>query len=391
MPYIAWPRIEGLFSENAIMTIEFEWGLREQRLRLGSSIEQAISRVLDHGEYVMGPEVSRLERALEEYSGARHCISCGNGTDALLLALMALDIAPGDTVFVPAFSFVATAEPVALLGATPFFVDVFPDTFNIDPESLRGAIGMAKEDGHRCRAVVAVDLFGQPADYARLREIADREGLFLIADCCQSMGSRLGGRRSGTVADMSITSFFPTKPLGCYGDGGAVFTNDDDLARLLRSIRVHGQEGHRYENTRVGLNSRLDTIQAAVLLEKLSIFRDELEQRHDVAMRYERALSGEITVPRVIPGSRPSWSLYTIQVDERDQVVRRLSEQAVPCVVCYPTPISRQKGYVRYPTVSGGLPVCERLSQRVLSLPVHPYLTRQRQLEIVDAVLLSVK
>lgn len=372
------------------MDLAFEWGLREQRLRLGSAIDHAILRVLDHGEYVLGGEVTRLERALAEFTGARHCIACGNGTNALMLALMALDIGPGDIVFVPAFSFVASAEPIALLGATPFFVDVLPDTFNINPASLQRAVTKAKQDGLRARAVIAVDLFGQPVDYTAIRRITDVEHLTLISDFCQSMGAEFKGRRAGVFGDISVTSFFPTKPLGCYGDGGAVFTEDDDLARLIESMRVHGREGHRYENVRIGMNSRLDTIQAAVLLEKLAIFPEELSVREQIAARYTRRLAEHVKVPFVIEGARPSWSLYTIQVDDRDAVAAKLAEQGIASVVCYPTPINRQRGYLHFPMVPGEVPACDGLSRQVLSLPVHPYLSEKRQTEIIDALLSGV-
>lgn len=369
------------------MTVAFEWGLREQRLKLGAAIDHAIFSVLDHGEYVLGPEVARLERALAEFTGARHCITCGNGTNALMLALMALDIGPQDSVFVPAFSFVASAEPVALLGATPFFVDVLPDTYNIDPVSLQRAITKAKHEGLRARAVIAVDLFGQPADYTALRRITDAEHLTLISDFCQSMGAQFKGRRAGTLGDISVTSFFPTKPLGCYGDGGAVFTDNDDLARLMESMRVHGREGHRYENVRIGMNSRLDTIQAAVLLEKLTVFPEELLVREEIAAHYTRQLTGYVEVPAVIEDSRPSWSLYTIRVENRDEVAAQLAEKGIPSVVCYPTPINRQRGYLHYPMGPGEVPVCESLSRQVLSLPLHPYLSEQRQSQIIAALL----
>jgi dTDP-4-amino-4,6-dideoxygalactose transaminase len=369
------------------MATTFEWGLLEQRIRLGSAIEHAILRVLDHVDYVLGPEVARLERALAEFTGARHCITCGNGTNALMLALMALDIGPGDVVFVPGFSFVASAEPIALLGATPLFVDVLPDTFNIDPISFQRAVTKAKQDGLRARAVVVVDLFGHPADYTALRRITDAEGLVLISDFCQSMGAQLKGRKAGVFGDISVTSFFPTKPLGCYGDGGAVFTDNDDWARLIESMRVHGRERHKYENVRIGLNSRLDTIQAAVLLEKMTIFPEELLVREEIAGRYTRQLVGHVKVPFVIEGARSSWSLYTIQVENRDVVVSKLAEEGVPVVVCYPAPINRQPGYLRFPTCPGGVPVCEGLARQVLQLPVHPYLSEKRQADIIGAVL----
>jgi dTDP-4-amino-4,6-dideoxygalactose transaminase len=372
------------------MAVAFEWGLQEQRLRLSPAIDNAVLRVLNHGEYVLGPEVARLEHALREFTGARHCITCGNGTNALLLALMALGVGPGDCVFVPAFSFVASAEPIALLGATPFFVDVQADTYNIDPVSLRRAVTHARQGGLKARVVIAVDLFGQPADYASLRDITEAENLVLISDFCQAMGAQIAGRQAGTCGDISVTSFFPTKPLGCYGDGGAIFTENDDWAALMESLRVHGREGHRYENVRIGMNSRLDTLQAAVLLEKLSIFSEELLIREQIAARYSRQLRESVGVPSVIEAARPSWSLYTIRVGNRDEVESKLAQRGIPSVVCYPTAISQQRGYRQFPLAPGGVPVAESLSRQVLSLPVHPYLSQQRQAEIIAAVLDSV-
>ena len=350
-------------------------------------MDSAIQRILDAGEYVLGSEVFRLERALTEFTGARHCITCGSGTDALLLALMALGVGPGDVVFVPGFTFVASAESAALLGAIPFFVDVLPGTFNMDPESLRCSIANAKQLGLKARAVIVVDLFGQPADYATIRRISDADNLVVISDFCQSMGATFFGRKTGVLGDMSVTSFFPTKPLACYGDGGAVFTDNCDWARLIESMRDHGREGRRHEHVRIGINSRLDTVQAAVLLQKLVIFPEELIAREETAARYTRRLAAHITIPTVIDGARPSWSLYTIRVDNRDAVVYQLAKKKIPTVVCYPRPVNRQHGYSRFPATAGGLPVCESLSGRVLSLPVHPYMSERRQNDIIDTLL----
>jgi UDP-2-acetamido-2-deoxy-ribo-hexuluronate aminotransferase len=360
--------------------------LKAQRHRLGARIDQAITRVVDHGGFIMGPEVKELEGKLARFVGAKHCVSCANGTDALALVLKAHGIGPGDLVFVPAFTFVATAEPVCWLGATPVFVDVIEDSFNMDPASLEAAIVAAKAGPGRPRAVIAVDLFGQPADYHALQRVADSHGLFLLADAAQSFGASLDNRRVGTFGPATTTSFFPAKPFGCYGDGGAVFTEDDGLADLLRSLRVHGQGREKYDNVRIGVNSRLDTIQAAVLLEKLTIFEDEIERRQRVAQRYDAALAGVAVVPRLMRGATSVWAQYTLRVKDRDRVQEICKKAGVPTAIYYPIPLSQQTGYRHFPTAPGGVPVSERLSQEVVSLPMHPYLGPETQDNIIDAV-----
>lgn len=361
--------------------------LQAQRSRLGERVDLAMRRVLDHGCMILGPEVEALEAALCAFSGAGHAVTCANGTDALTLALMAEGIGRDDVVFVPGFTFIATAEAPAQLGGVPFFVDVDEATYNIDPQSLDLAIGDAKTRGLRARAIIAVDLFGQPADYAALRAIADAHGLLLIADAAQSFGGEIDGRRVGTFADYTTTSFFPAKPLGAYGDGGAVFTEDAERARVLRSLRAHGKGGDRYDNVRIGLNSRLDTLQAAILLEKLAIFDEELAARDRVAARYQEALQGHVIVPGLAPGYRSSWAQYTLRHPERDRLMDALKRQGIPTAIYYPRPLDRQGGYLHFPKVPGGLPIAERLAAEVFSLPMYPYLDAGRQDRIVDVLL----
>ena len=362
--------------------------LAAQRARLGDRIEQAIGRVLDHGKYIFGPEVDELEARLRDFCGARHAITCANGTDALTLALMAEGIGPGDAVFVPSFTFVATAEAPAQLGATPVMVDVREDSFNIDPQSLERAVSDVGRHGLKPRAVIAVDLFGQPADYAALGPIARRDGMVLIADAAQSFGGVLDGRGVGCLADYTTTSFFPAKPLGCYGDGGAVFTDDDEAARRLLSIRLHGKGTDKYDNVRIGLNSRLDTIQAAILIEKLTIFADEIAARNRVAERYADALSNVVAVPRLAAGATSVWAQYTVRIPDgrRDAVAESLRKHDVPSAVYYPIPLHRQSAYAHYPVAPDGAPVSERLAGDVLSLPMHPYLDAETQARIAGHV-----
>ncbi len=362
--------------------------LQAQRRRIGDRIEAAIGRVLEHGRYVMGPEVRVLEERLAAFAGVRHVVSCASGTDALQLPLMAWSIGPGDAVFVPAFTFAATAEVVALVGATPVFVDVLPDSFNMEPASLDAAIEATRAEGRlRPAAVIPVDLFGQPADYDTLQPVADRHGLRLLADTAQGFGAHYRGRRTGSIGDAASTSFFPAKPLGCYGDGGAVFTDDDELAAILRSLRVHGQGTDKYDNVRIGVNGRLDTMQAAILLEKLAIYEEEIAARDRVANAYSAALAGVSETPALIPDATSIWAQYTIKIDDRDGVADRLKAAGVPTAIYYPRPLHRQTAYRDYPTAPGGLPVSEALADRVLSLPMHPYLDRATQDRIIAAVI----
>jgi dTDP-4-amino-4,6-dideoxygalactose transaminase len=365
--------------------------LQAQRKRLGAPLEAAIAAAVAGGQWILGPQVSQLERDLAAWAGVRHAIACANGTDALLLVLRAWDVGPGDAVFVPAFTFAASAEVVVLAGATPVFVDVLPDTFNMDPASLEAAIALVKRDGKlRPKVVMPVDLFGQPADYRALAPIAAREGLKLFCDTAQGFGGLLDGKRAGAIGDAAATSFFPAKPLGCYGDGGACFTNDDGLKDLLLSIRMHGQGSDRYEHVRIGLNSRLDTIQAAILIEKLKIFPDEIEARNRVARRYNAAFAGSnrIATPHVIEGATSTWAQYTLKVEGRAKFQADLKEAGVPTAVYYPIPLSKQKAYGHFP--SAPTPVSEALSQTVVSLPMHPYLDEAVQDRIIQAVLASV-
>jgi dTDP-4-amino-4,6-dideoxygalactose transaminase len=361
--------------------------LDAQRRRLGAGLDAAIARVLAHGRFIMGPEVAKLETRLASFCGARHAIACASGTDALALGLMAKGIGPGDAVLMPGFTFVATAEPVAWLGAVPVFLDVLPDTFNLDPACLEQGVRTARAEGLTPRAVIAVDLFGQPADYDAIEAICARHGLWLMADAAQSFGATCGRRRVGTLGTTTATSFFPAKPLGCYGDGGCVFTDDDELAEAMRSIRVHGQGRDKYDNVRIGVNARLDTLQAAILLEKLAIFADELDARRTVAARYD-ALREFVQVPRVIAQGTSVWAQYTVVVERvgRDALAAALKDEGIPTAVYYSKPLHRQSAYRHYPVAGGGLPVAEQLSRQVLSLPIHPYLEPQSQAYIVDAV-----
>src|SRR3984885_13126494 len=359
--------------------------LQAQRRRLGEPLERAILDAVQGGQWVMGPQVAQLEKQLADFVGMKHCIACANGTDALMIVLRAWDVGPGDAVFVPAFTFAASAEVVALVGATPVFVDVYEDTYNIDPASLEAAIAMVRREGKlKPRVVMPVDLFGQTADYRVLEPLVKREGMKLLCDAAQGFGALLDGRRAGGIGDAASTSFFPAKPLGCYGDGGASFTNDDGLDELLRSIRIHGQGADKYENVRIGVNSRLDTIQAAILIEKMKIFPDEVENRERIARRYSEALSrsNRIRVPHVIEGARSTWAQYTIQLPDRDRVKAELEAKGIPSQIYYLTPLGVQPGYSKFPSVP--LPVSEALGHTVLSLPMHPYLDEETQDRIIE-------
>ena len=364
--------------------------LQAQRARLGEPLDRAIREAVEGGQWILGPQVAAFEQSLAAFAGVKHAISCANGTDALLLILKAWNVGPGDAVFVPSFTFAATAEVVALAGASPVFVDVLDDTFNIDPESLEQAIAMVKRDGRlRPKVAIPVDLFGQPADYRKLEAICAREGLLMLCDTAQGFGGTLDGKQTAATGDAAATSFFPAKPLGCYGDGGACFTNDDSLAALLRSFRMHGEGSHRYEHVRIGLNSRLDTIQAAILSEKLKIFPEEIAAREKAARRYNALLarSNRIRVPQIIAGAQSVWAQYTLQVEDRAKLQADLKDKGIPTAVYYPIPLGRQPAYAHYPSVP--TPVSEGLAKSVVSLPMHPYLDEAVQDRIADAVLQS--
>jgi dTDP-4-amino-4,6-dideoxygalactose transaminase len=367
--------------------------LGAQRRRLGPAIDEAILKVVHHGAYIMGPEVFALEKALSAFCGASHVVSCASGTDALALVLMARGVGPGDAVLCPAFTFAATAEVVAWLGASPVFVDVKADTFNADPASLVAGIATAREKGLKPVGFIAVDLFGQPADYDTLEPICAEHGLWLIDDAAQSFGATYRGRKIGTIGMATATSFFPAKPLGCYGDGGAVFTDDAGLADIMRSLRIHGQNNEdKYDNQRIGMNGRMDTIQAAVLLEKLKIFEDEIAARNRIAARYNAALADVAEVPAVLEGCTSTWAQYTIRLrgQDRSAVAASLKAAGIPTAIYYPRPLHRQTAYAAYPCAGNGLPVSDRLAAEVLSLPMHPYLDEPVQDRIVETLRASL-
>jgi dTDP-4-amino-4,6-dideoxygalactose transaminase len=359
--------------------------LKAQQDLIRDKIDARIKKVLDHGQYIMGPEVFELEEKLSEFCGAKHVITCANGTDALVITLMAKGFGKKDAVFVPAFTFAATAEAVVLAGATPVFIDVKRDTFNLCSESLKVGIANAKSKGLKPVAVMPVGLFGQPADFDSIEEVAKNESMFILDDAAQSFGSAYKGRKTGTLADATATSFFPAKPLGCYGDGGAIFTHDDDLAWKIRSIRSHGMGRDKYENLRLGTNSRLDTIQAAILLEKLKIFPGELEKRSKVATLFTSGLRKNYQVPDTL-GVKSSWAQYTIRVKNRDWIQRSLGRAGVPTAIYYPKPVNQQNAFNKFHSASSGTNNSEILAQCVLSLPMHPYLSKVDQLKIIEGL-----
>lgn len=361
--------------------------LKTQRVRLKTEMDRMIAKVLDEGRYILGPEVTELEQQLAEFNGGGRALACANGTDAILIPLMAWGIGPGDAVFVPSFTFAATAEVVVLAGASPVFVDVDPDTYNISAESLEAAIAAVKAEGKLTpRAVIAVDLFGQPADYPEISKITQANEIKLVSDCAQGYGSKLGGKSSLEWADVLTVSFYPAKPLGGYGDGGAVLCKDDDLYATMKSVSVHGEGASRYEYARIGLNSRLDTLQAAVLLAKLSIFAEEIARRQKVADAYGAGFGEAVKVPTIIQGAQSTWAQYTIEVDDRDAFRARLNDAGVPTAIYYPIPLHLHEPYAVYPVAPGGLPVTEKIAHRVVSLPMHPYLDEEQIERIVAAV-----
>jgi dTDP-4-amino-4,6-dideoxygalactose transaminase len=363
--------------------------LAAQRRRLGKSIDEAVSRVLTHCQFINGPEVTQLEADLAAFSGAKHVVSCASGTDALLMVLMAKGISRGDAVICPSFTFCATGEVVALTGATPVFVDVDEVTFNIDPVSLRNGLAVAKKQGLKPKAIIPVDLFGQPADHDAICAIAEAEGLFVLDDAAQAFGASYKGRRLGSFGLATATSFFPAKPLGCFGDGGAIFTDDAELAATLRSIRVHGQGSDKYDNVRLGLTARLDTMQAAILIEKLKIFEEEIAARNRVAERYAQGLGNVVTVPRLAGGCTSVWAQYTIRLPkgcDRDGFAAALKAQGIPTAIYYPKSMHQQTAYRGFPVADGGLPTSEKLSEDVISLPMHAYLDEPTQERVIKAV-----
>jgi dTDP-4-amino-4,6-dideoxygalactose transaminase len=363
-----------------------------QRRRLGGRVDAALARVLDHCQFILGPEVRALETALARFCGARHAVTCASGTDALALVLMARGVGPGDAVICPSFTFCATAEVVALLGATPVFADVDPATFNIAPESAGRAVAVARRAGLTPRVIIPVDLFGLPADHDAIAALAAAEDLFVLDDAAQGFGGVLGDRNIGTLGHATATSFFPSKPLGCYGDGGAIFTDDDAFHEILLSLRVHGQGADKYDTVRIGLTARLDTMQAAVLIEKLAIFPEEIAARNRIAQRYSQALDGTVMVPVVPPGSTSVWAQYTVRVrpGARDAFAAALKADGIPTAIYYPKPLHRQEAYRRFPCDSDALPVSDLLADEVISLPMHAYLDEPTQDRIIAAVARAV-
>ena len=360
--------------------------LAAQQDRLRDDIEQGIRDVLAEGRYIMGPQVKTFQSKLAEFGEAKHALGCANGTDAISLALMAFGVGPGDAVFCPSFTYCATAEVVALVGATPVFIDIDRDTYNMDAESLRTAIDGVKAEGKLTpRAVIAVDLFGQSADYEAIAPVAREHGLRLIADSAQGFGTTLKGHHPLHWVDVTTTSFFPAKPLGCYGDGGAVLTDDDDLAKAMDSIRIHGKGSDKYDNVRIGVNSRLDTLQAAILLPKLAVFADEIEKRNVVAERYTDALRGvALRVPTVLDGVVSTWAQYTIEVADPFAFADVLKAEGIPTARYYPRPIHQQTAYSHFPSGAGGMANTEDCIDKIISLPMHPYLDAATQDRIIE-------
>lgn len=363
--------------------------LAAQQRHIRSRIEARLAQVLDHGQFILGPEVRELEVALAQFSGVPHCVTCASGTDALQLALMALEIGPGDAVVVPAFTFAATAEAVCLAGATPILAEIRDATMTLDPARLSGCVSRARAEGLHPRAVIAVDLFGLPADYPAITAFAAEHGMAVICDAAQSWGGSVDGRRVGNFGDLTTTSFFPSKPLGCYGDGGAVLTADTDLAERLVSLRFHGRGRDKYDAVQVGLNSRLDTIQAAILLEKLAIFEREFPQRQRVAKAYRDALAGSLKTQEIPPGHVSAWAQYSLRARDRRQreaILAALSEAGIPHAIHYPRPLHLQRAYRDMPRDPRGLTLSEHVAQTIFSLPMHPYLSTAEAEEIASVV-----
>jgi len=367
--------------------------LKSQQARIKSEIDAAIQRVLSHGQYILGPETREFEHKLAEFGGAKYARGCANGTDAILLPLMAWGIGPGDAVFCPSFTYCATAEAVAHLGATPVFVDIDRETYNMDADSLKQAISDVERKGALTpRAIMTVDLFGQCADYNRIAPIARENNLKLIADSAQGFGSTLKGHHPVHWADIATTSFFPAKPLGCYGDGGAILTNDEDLTAVIESIRFHGKGADKYDNIRVGLNSRLDTLQAAILLPKLAIYADEIEKRNVIANRYNEALRGHaLRIPAVLSGVVSTWAQYTIEVSDHESFASDLKAKGIPTARYYPRPVHMQTAYKHYPVAGNGLPQTEDCIDKIISLPMHAYLDEKTQDMIIETALSALR
>jgi len=369
--------------------------LKKQYERIKPRIHGRINEVLRHGKFIMGPEVAELEKQLASFVGCKYCVSCANGTNALLLSLMAHDVGPGDAVFTTPFTFIATAEVICILGATPIFVDIDPDTYNIDPGKLGKAIEETKQKTGRSagstknltpRGIIPVDLFGLPADYDRINDLAKQHGLFVLEDAAQSLGGSYKGKRVGNLADIAATSFFPAKPLGGYGDGGAIFTNNEGMMNRLRSLREHGKGSHKYDNVRIGINGRLDTLQAAILLSKLEIFDSEIKERQEVGARYSRAFKDLVKIPHIPDGLLSAWAQYSLVTEKREAYLNKLKELGIPTAIYYPRPLHLQAAFAHLAYRQGDFPAAEHMAERIFSLPMHPYLDANEQNTIIDAV-----
>ena len=363
--------------------------LKAQQTRIRKNIEKRIQTVMDHGKYIMGPEVFELEEKLAAYVGVKHCISCSSGTDALLIPLMAKGIGKGDAVLTTPFTYIATAEVIALLGATPIFMDIYPETFNMNPIGINDAVNHANGKGLKPKAIIPVDLFGLPARYRLIEEQAEKYNIFVLEDAAQGFGGAIRDRKAGSFGHVAATSFFPAKPLGCYGDGGAIFTNDDELAEIMSSIRVHGSGSDRYDNIRIGINGRLDTIQAAILLEKLNIFDDEVGSKNKVAEYYSSNIKESIKTPHVPNGYLSSWAQYSLILPEdleRQSVMNQLKSKDIPSMVYYQTPLHLQSVFNKLGYKIGHFPVSEDISNTILSLPMHPYLDEKNQNKVLNAI-----
>jgi len=367
--------------------------LAQQQALIRPQLDAALAAVLDHGQYIMGPEVHQLEADLAAFCGAKHAISCSSGTDALMLALMAMDLKPGQGVIVPSFTFAASAEVMPCLGAIPVFAEIDPVTFNLDADRLGDAKAAAEAKGINVVGIISVGLFGQPADYDAIKAFADSHGLWLIDDAAQSFGASWQGKAVGHLGAITATSFFPAKPLGCYGDGGAIFTDRDDFAEIMTSARIHGMGRVRYTHDRIGMTARLDSMQAAVLIEKLCLFAGELTARQGVADRYADGLKDVVTVPQLAAGATSSWAQYVITLPQganRQAIQERLNQHGVPTAIYYPMGMHQQTPYAHYPVAEGGLPITEDLCHRVLALPMHPYLEIDTQSYIIEKVIEAV-
>lgn len=369
--------------------------LKKQYELIRVSVTNKMTSVLERCSFIMGPEIEELEQKLAKYVGVKHCITCTSGTDALVLPLMAQGIGPGDAVLTTPFTFFATAEVISFVGATPIFVDIDPETFNIDTEKLKKTINDYRRGkspapgipaGLNLKAIIPVDLFGLPADYDALNAIAKENGLIMIEDAAQSFGASCKGRKAGSLSEIAATSFFPAKPLGCYGDGGAVFTNDDTIAEVIRSLRIHGKGKDQYDNVRIGINGRFDTLQAAVLLAKMEIFDDELKKRQIVARKYTDQINSAVKTPRIPEGYLSAWAQYSVRSAKREEIMRRLKEQQIPTMIYYPKPLHLLKAFENLGYAVNSMPVSEAISKDIFSLPMHPYLDDVDQQKIIDSI-----